>query len=69
MKIFLNGDAQEIDRTDLSVSDIMLSEGVKSPETVTVQLNEEYLPSEQFISKKLKDGDSIDFVYFMGGGR
>jgi len=53
----------------LSVSDIMLSEGVKSPETVTVQLNEEYLPSEHFISKKLKDGDSIDFVYFMGGGR
>ena len=40
MKIFLNGDAQEIDRTDLSVSDIMLSEGVKSPETVMVQLNE-----------------------------
>ena len=69
MKIFLNGDAQEIDRTDLSVSDIMLSEGVKSPVTVTVQLNEEYLPSEHFISKKLKDGDSIDFVYFMGGGR
>ena len=38
------------------------------PEYVTVSINEEFVPSEQVESTVLKDGDNVEFLYFMGGG-
>ena len=35
---------------------------------VTVSINEEFVPSEQVESTVLKDGDNVEFLYFMGGG-
>lgn len=36
---------------------------------VTVQLNDEFVAKEDFETLLLKDGDVVEFLYFMGGGQ
>lgn len=38
------------------------------PEYVTVSINEEFVVSEDKESTVLKEGDNVEFLYFMGGG-
>ena len=38
------------------------------PEYVTVSINEEFVVSEDKESIVLKEGDNVEFLYFMGGG-
>lgn len=52
----------------ISVQDLIKIENVETPEYVTVTLNDEFLKSGTFAETKLKDGDSVEFLYFMGGG-
>ena len=35
---------------------------------VSVQLNDEFIRQDEHKSVVLKDGDEINFLYFMGGG-
>ena len=37
-------------------------------EYVTVSINEEFVASEDKESTVLKEGDNVEFLYFMGGG-
>ena len=39
------------------------------PDSLTVSVNEEFVDSGAFESTALKDGDNVEFLYFMGGGR
>jgi sulfur carrier protein len=43
-------------------------ENVETPEYVTVSINEEFVESSAKDSTVLKDGDNVEFLYFMGGG-
>ena len=43
-------------------------ENVETPQYVTVTINDEFVESGQFAETVIKDGDSIEFLYFMGGG-
>ena len=38
------------------------------PDMVSVELNGEYLDRDVFDSTPVKDGDEVEFLYFMGGG-
>ena len=40
-----------------------------TPEYVTVSINEEFIPGDQKETYQLKDGDNVEFLYFMGGGQ
>jgi len=42
---------------------------VEQPDMVSVQLNGEFVPRDRFAATVFQDGDEIDFLYFMGGGR
>ena len=44
-------------------------ENVETPEYVTVSINEEFIPGDQKETYQLKDGDNVEFLYFMGGGQ
>ena len=35
---------------------------------VSVQVNEEFAEREDWDSIQIKEGDKVDFLYFMGGG-
>ena len=67
-KIYVNGDAQEVS-LPLNVSELIQQQNVPQPEMVSVQVNEEFAEREDWESIQLKEGDKIDFLYFMGGGQ
>ena len=67
-KIYVNGDAQEVN-LPLNVSELIKQLLVENPEMVSVQVNEEFAEREDWDSIQIKEGDKVDFLYFMGGGR
>ena len=67
MKLIING--KEIGYgTSLTVNELLVEQNVKMPDMVSVELNEQILKRSQFDSMQLKDGDKVEFLYFMGGG-
>ena len=66
-KIYLNGDAQEVN-LPLNVSELIKQSDVQQPDMVSVQVNEEFAEREDWERIQLKEGDKVDFLYFMGGG-
>ena len=67
-KIYVNGDAQEVS-LPLNVNELIQQQNVLQPEMVSVQVNEEFAEREDWESIQLKEGDKVDFLYFMGGGQ
>ena len=41
---------------------------VENPDYVTVTVNDDFVDSDAFDKTELKDGDTVEFLYFMGGG-
>ncbi|MBO7337811.1 MAG: sulfur carrier protein ThiS [Paludibacteraceae bacterium] len=66
-KIYVNGEAQEVN-LPLSLSELIRLNKVVQPDMVSVQLNEEFVDRGDWKDTQLKDGDNVDFLYFMGGG-
>ena len=66
-KIYVNGDAQEVS-LPLNVSELIKQNNVQQPEMVSVQVNEEFADANDWERIQLKEGDKVDFLYFMGGG-
>ena len=52
----------------LTVGQLIQAENVETPLYVTVSLNDEFLDSAVRDETVLKDGDEVEFLYFMGGG-
>ena len=67
-KLIVNGEEQEV-KLPATVADIIKANTVLQPEMVSVQVNEEFVEREEFDTLHLNDGDSVDFLYFMGGGQ
>ena len=66
-KIYVNGDAQEVN-LPLNVSELIKQSDIQQPDMVSVQVNEEFAEREDWENIQLKEGDKVDFLYFMGGG-
>lgn len=67
MKITVAGEKKEV-ADGLTVAALIEQEKVETPQYVTVSINEEFLESGTFESTVLKEGDEVEFLYFMGGG-
>ena len=52
----------------LTVKELIEQEDVETPQYVTVTINDEFIESGAFESIEVKDGDEVEFLYFMGGG-
>ncbi len=68
MVVTINGTKETIEKQQLTISDLLEIKKVKMPEMVSVELNEEFLDRENFPKTNVKEGDKIEFIYFMGGG-
>jgi len=66
-KIQVNGNEQEVEAS-ISLIELIKKNDVAQPEMVSVQINGEFVDREEFGSTLIKDGDEVDFLYFMGGG-
>jgi sulfur carrier protein len=67
MKLTINGDVKEI-KDGVSLPELLIIENVEQPDMVSVQLNDEFVTKDEHANISLKDGDEINFLYFMGGG-
>ena len=65
--LLLSGKVKEYE-DGLNVTQLIEKENVETPEYVTVSVNDEFIEKADF-EKALKDGDEVEFLYFMGGGR
>ena len=66
-KITVNGEAQEV-QLPLSLTELIKQNDVQQPEMVSVQLNDDFVDRYEWDRLQIKEGDSVDFLYFMGGG-
>ena len=68
MIITVSGKSKEV-QDNLTVAQLIAEEQVETPEYVTVSVNDAFVESGAFKSTKLHDGDTVEFLYFMGGGQ
>lgn len=67
MNITINGESAEIS-DNTSVSTLLTVRKVRMPDMVSVELNGEIIDRKSFDDTLLKEGDKVEFLYFMGGG-
>ncbi len=68
MKLTANG-KEVILNERLTVNELLAHQSVKMPEMVSVELNGRILRRSDFGTTVLNEGDQVEFLYFMGGGR
>lgn len=69
MNLTVNGKPANIDNAEeLNIITLLDELKVEQPEYVTVELNGEILERENFAATLVRNGDSVEFLYFMGGG-
>jgi sulfur carrier protein len=69
MNLTVNGKPASItEENPFSVSALLESLKVAQREYVTVELNGDILDRGDFDAATVKDGDTVEFLYFMGGG-
>lgn len=68
MKIQVNGKEVIIEK-ELKVKELLAEQNVEMQDYVTVQINDEFVNREDFEVLLVKDGDVVEFLYFMGGGQ
>ncbi len=66
--IKVNGESQVVE-LPLTVEELIKNNNVENPELVSVQVNEEFLDRNDYARRQVKDGDEVDFLFFMGGGQ
>ncbi len=66
-KVIVNGEPQEV-QLPLSLTELIRQNDVQQPEMVSVQVNDDFVDRNEWDSLQIKEGDSVDFLYFMGGG-
>ena len=68
MKLVVNGTDVEVS-DGINVSQLLVERKVKMPDMVSVELNETVLQRVELESTRLHEGDRVELLYFMGGGR
>lgn len=66
-KIIVNGEAQEV-QLPISLTELIIQNDVLQPEMVSVQVNDDFVDRDEWDDVTIKEGDAVDFLYFMGGG-
>lgn len=69
MNITINGEKKTLAQTQLTLSELLVIESVKMPDMVSVEHNGDMIDKEAFATTQVKEGDVVEFLYFMGGGR
>ena len=66
MKLKLNGTFSE-HREGMTVTELLERLKIR-PEGVAVEVNLEIVKKQDYLKRKLKEGDSVEIVNFVGGG-
>jgi len=66
MKLVINGEEREFDK-ELTIEELVKELGITSP-NFAVAVGMDVIPKSEYSSYKLKDGDKVEIVHFVGGG-
>ena len=66
-KIIVNGEAQQVE-LPLNLAELIKKNNVLQPDMVSVQVNDDFVDRTEWDTLQINEGDSVDFLYFMGGG-
>ena len=67
MKIHVSGKVIEVE-DNITVLQLMEQQKVETAQYVTVVVNKAFLPMDRYECFSLRDGDTVEFLYYMGGG-
>jgi len=66
MQVTINGKAEEI--SGGTVQDLLQAKKIE-PQMVAVEINDTLLDRNRLATISLNDGDRVEFLFYMGGGR
>ena len=66
MQVKINGKTEEI--TGGTVLDLLQAKKIE-PQMVAVEVNDTVLDRNRLATTSLNDGDRVEFLFYMGGGR
>ena len=67
MTITVAGNKKEYE-DGINLPTLIEKEQIDNADYVTVTINDEFVEREKFSETIIKDGDVVEFLYFMGGG-
>jgi len=67
MKLQINGEMREF-TAPLTLAGLIEQLGMKQ-DRVAIELNREIAPRERWLATDLSEGDRLEIVHFVGGGR
>ena len=66
MKAIINGNEREL-KTNIAINELLKELNIR-PEIVAVEVNFDIVVKEKYSSFRVKEGDKIEIVHFVGGG-
>jgi sulfur carrier protein len=66
MQVKINGKAEEV--AGGSVLDLLQARKIE-PQMVAVEINDAMIERDHLATTRLQDGDRVEFLFYMGGGR
>ena len=67
MTFTIAGEKKEYEE-GITLDKLIEEEQIDNPDYVTVTINDEFIDREAFPATAIKEGDAVEFLYFMGGG-
>lgn len=67
MKITVAGNPKEYEE-GITLTTLIEKEDIENAEYVTVTINDEFVERDKFPTTVIREGDVVEFLYFMGGG-
>ncbi len=68
MNIILSGETKIVP-DGMTIAALIQQEQIETPDHVRVAVNDDFIATEHFTDTKLQEGDVVEILMFMGGGR
>jgi sulfur carrier protein len=66
MQVTINGKSEEVDAG--SLLDLLKAKNIE-PQMVAVEVNDQMVERDHLGTTRLHEGDQVEFLFYMGGGR
>ena len=68
INVTICGESKQITE-NTAIFELLIQENVDMPQYVSVSVKDEFVGRDNYTQHRLNDGDTVEFLYFMGGGR
>jgi sulfur carrier protein len=69
MNLIINGEPREFSEPSLALSALIIEKLAMKSDRVAVELNRQIVTRGEWESTFVKDGDRLEIVHFVGGGK